>query len=168
MAQHRHPRRVVVHLSTDHEFIWFPRDEKVPERERHTVQSRKFMLTIVWNPRGFHLINVLPNGCTFSTDFDITDPLSPISEWRSTEARRDERKLIIHADNARPHNAHPSIQFLNQNRMKTAPHPPYLPDFAPSDFYLFGYAKGCLASLPFENADELLYAVQRILAGIQK
>jgi hypothetical protein len=44
------------YLSTDYEFIWLPRDEKVPKRERHTIQSKKFMLTIVWNPRAFHLI----------------------------------------------------------------------------------------------------------------
>jgi hypothetical protein len=53
-------------LSTDYEFVWLPRDEKVPERERHTIQSKKFMLTIVWNPRGFHLIKVLENGRKFN------------------------------------------------------------------------------------------------------
>jgi hypothetical protein len=47
------------YLSRDSEFVWLPRDEKVPERERQSVQSKKFMLTIAWNPRGFHLINVL-------------------------------------------------------------------------------------------------------------
>jgi hypothetical protein len=26
--------------------------------------------------------------------------------------------------------------------MKQAPHPPYSPDLAPSDFFLFGYVKG--------------------------
>jgi hypothetical protein len=26
--------------STDYEFVWLPRDEKVPERERHTIQSK--------------------------------------------------------------------------------------------------------------------------------
>jgi hypothetical protein len=41
------------YLSTDYEFIWLPRDENVPEREPHTIQSKKFMLTIIWNPRGF-------------------------------------------------------------------------------------------------------------------
>jgi hypothetical protein len=40
------------YLSTDYEFVWPPRDEIVPERERHTIQSKKFMLTIVWNPHG--------------------------------------------------------------------------------------------------------------------
>jgi hypothetical protein len=46
-------------LSTDYEFVWLPRDEKVPEREQYTIQSKKFMLTIVRNPHRFHLIKIL-------------------------------------------------------------------------------------------------------------
>jgi hypothetical protein len=52
--------------------------------------------------------------------------------------------------------------------MKSAPHPPYSPDLAPSDFYLFGYVKRCLADLSFEDADQLLAAVEGVLEGIEK
>jgi hypothetical protein len=52
--------------------------------------------------------------------------------------------------------------------MKAAPHPPHSPDLVPSDFCLFGYIKGCLACISFENADELLESVRRVLAGIEK
>jgi hypothetical protein len=52
--------------------------------------------------------------------------------------------------------------------MKSAPHPPYSPDLAPSDFYLFGYVKIGLAGLSFEDADQLLAAVEGIFEGIEK
>jgi hypothetical protein len=52
--------------------------------------------------------------------------------------------------------------------MKLAPHPPYSPNLAPSDFYLFGYVKRCLAGLSFEDTDQLLAAVEGILEGIEK
>jgi hypothetical protein len=52
--------------------------------------------------------------------------------------------------------------------MKSALHPPYSPDLAPSDFSLFGYVKRCLADLSFEDADQLLAAVEGILEGIEK
>jgi hypothetical protein len=52
--------------------------------------------------------------------------------------------------------------------MKSAPHPPYSPDLAPSDFDLFGHVKKCLASLSFEDADQLLAAVEGVLEGIGK
>jgi hypothetical protein len=52
--------------------------------------------------------------------------------------------------------------------MKSAPHPPYSPDIAPSDFYLFGYVERCFAGLSFEDADQLLAAVEGVLEGIEK
>jgi hypothetical protein len=35
--------------------MWTAPGEIVVDRERHTVQSPKFMLTVVWNPIGFHV-----------------------------------------------------------------------------------------------------------------
>jgi hypothetical protein len=52
--------------------------------------------------------------------------------------------------------------------MKSAPHPPYSPDLAPSDFYLFGYVNRCLACLSFEDAGQLLAAVEGVLEGSEK
>jgi hypothetical protein len=52
--------------------------------------------------------------------------------------------------------------------MKSAPHPPYFPDLAPWDFYLFGNVKRCLAGLSFEDADQLLAALEGVLEGIEK
>jgi hypothetical protein len=52
--------------------------------------------------------------------------------------------------------------------MKSAPHPPYSPDLAPSDFYLFGYVKRCLACLSFEDANQLLAAIEGVLEGVAK
>jgi transcriptional regulator with AAA-type ATPase domain len=52
--------------------------------------------------------------------------------------------------------------------MKRPPHPPYSPDLAPSDFYLFGYVKGCFAGHSFESEDALFEAVRGILDGIKE
>jgi hypothetical protein len=52
--------------------------------------------------------------------------------------------------------------------MKPAPHHPCPPDLAPSDFYLFGYVKRCLTGLSFEDADQLLAAVEGVREGIEK
>jgi histone-lysine N-methyltransferase SETMAR len=156
------------YLTTQHESIWFPETEKVPERERPMIQSKKLMLTIIWNPQGFHLINVLPKGQKFNADYYITYLLSTLSQWRRNQRGASDRKLLVHADNARPHTALASMNFLDAHGMKKAPHPPYSPDLAPSDFYLFGYLKHCLAGESFADSGELLQGVKTILTGIQK
>jgi hypothetical protein len=52
--------------------------------------------------------------------------------------------------------------------MKSGSHPPYSPDPGPSDFYRFGHVKRCRAGLSFEDADQLLAAVEGVLEGIKK
>jgi hypothetical protein len=52
--------------------------------------------------------------------------------------------------------------------MKSAPHPPYSSDLTPSDFYLFGHVQRCLAGISFDDAVQLLAAVEGVLEGIEK
>jgi hypothetical protein len=122
------------HLHTDHEFIWAQPDAKIPERERHIVQSQKVMFTIVWNPGGFHLVNILLKRFKFNASYHVTQILDPLSKWRRTQVGRTNRKLIVHADNARPHTAKKTSRFMEQNSMQRAPHLAYPPDLAPSLF----------------------------------
>jgi hypothetical protein len=123
---------------------------------------------IICDPRGFHLIKVLDKGRRFNAGYYIAEILESLSQWRSIEAAGNERKLLVHADNVRPHTAKLSTQYLNENRMKSAPHPPYSLGLAPLDFFLFGYVKRCLAGLSFEDTDKLLASVEDVLEGIEK
>jgi histone-lysine N-methyltransferase SETMAR len=52
--------------------------------------------------------------------------------------------------------------------MKQAPHPPYSPDLAPSDFFLFGYVKGKLMGYFAETPSEFLVRIRVILAEIPR
>jgi hypothetical protein len=58
------------------------------------------------------------------------------------------------------------LEFLSGKRAKFAPHPPYSPDLAPSDFFLFGYLKRELRDCFFSSAEELLGDLHRLLADI--
>jgi hypothetical protein len=78
-------------LHPDHELIWAHPDEEIPERERHIVQSQKVMLTIVRNPGGFHLVNILPKGFKFNESYYVTQILDPLSKWRRTQVGRTNR-----------------------------------------------------------------------------
>jgi hypothetical protein len=61
---------------------------------------QKMMVTIVWNPTGFHVIRVLPKGCKFNSSDSRNEILGPLSEWRSEQAGAAAQTLIVHADNA--------------------------------------------------------------------
>jgi hypothetical protein len=91
------------------------------------------MLTMVWNPTGFYLINILSNGIKFNTSYYIADIFVPLLKWRKTQVDGSDGKLIIPADPARRHRARVALEFLKHNGMKRAPRPPYSPDLTPSD-----------------------------------
>jgi hypothetical protein len=61
------------------------------------------------------LIKVLETGRKFNTGYYIAEILEPLSQWRSIEAVGNERKLLAHADNVRPHTAKLSTQYFNEN-----------------------------------------------------
>jgi histone-lysine N-methyltransferase SETMAR len=111
-------------------------------------------------------MNGFANGCKFNKSHYTTKILSPLSEWRSVEVQGSNGKLIVHTDNAPLHTRRATIDFVEQNRMRRILHSPYSPDLAPSDFYLFGYVKGCETGLTFEDADSLFGNVRQILKDI--
>jgi hypothetical protein len=159
-----------LNVNTDHELIWLQPDGEIPERERRTIQSEKVMLTIVWNPSCFHLINFLPTGFKFkfNASFYVTQIFGPLSDWRKTQVGKTNRKLWVHAENARPHTATMTLQFMQRNAMRRASHPTYSPDLISSDLYLFGYIKQLLLECEFTDRDSLLQGVRDILGGIEK
>jgi hypothetical protein len=151
-----------------HELIWLQPDEEMPERERHTMKSENVMITILWNPSCFHLVKLLPKGLRSDASSYVTQILDPLSVWCGMQIGRTNRKLIVHADNARPHTVKVTLNFMERNAMKRAPHPSYSPDLVPLDFYLFGHVKQLLRGHEFADRQALLHATEDILRGNEK
>jgi hypothetical protein len=67
------------------------------------------------------LIKVLEKGRKVNAGYYIAEIVEPLSQWRSIKAAGNERKLLVHPDNACPHIAKLSTQSFNENRIKSAP-----------------------------------------------
>jgi hypothetical protein len=99
------------YLSTDHEQIWLRVEEQSPERPRHTIQDPKMMVTIAWNPLGLHLLDARPKGKAINAEHycvNIPTELLPL------RPQVDGRRLVIYADNARPHTARKCRAFAKK------------------------------------------------------
>jgi hypothetical protein len=142
---------------------WLPPGEKPAVRERLTAKTPKIMLTIVWNTEGFHVVEIIPKGAKFDADYFCHSILRALVPDDGDVGRR---KMVIHADTSRPHTALRTRPFMAENAIKPAPHPPYSPDLAPSDFDLFGYVKGRLTGQMFESREDLFDAIIQILRSI--
>ncbi|GFN84039.1 hypothetical protein PoB_001054500 [Plakobranchus ocellatus] len=63
-------------------------------------------------------------------------------------------------DNATPHTAKRTKEWLERYKWDIIPHPAHSPDLAPSDFHLAGPLKCHLGGKKFEDADELIGEVR--------
>jgi hypothetical protein len=125
------------------------------------------MITIVCGPTGFAIVTAIERGCKFNTGYYVSKVLTWLSEWWRERRGGDSRKLIVHADIVRPHNAAVSQQFMAWNALVIAAQPPYSPVLAPSEFYLFGHVKSVLRGESFETGEQLLSALEGSLRSLE-
>jgi hypothetical protein len=101
-----------IYLYTEYEMTWVSPGETVPDRERQTIQSPKLMLTVVWNPSGFHVVKSLPKGTKFNAQCYINNTLIGISDWPCEDGETRPKKFWVLTDNVRLHRAKVLINFL--------------------------------------------------------
>jgi len=148
---------------------WIEDGEKPPTMNGSKIQNEKIMITVMWSISGIIVLNMLPKGESFDSSYFIdniiyeADQNPTIQKWRKTYG-----KIWVHLDNCRVHNSRVSMERMKQIKFERTPHPPYSPDIAPSDFFLFGYVKEKLKGQKFIARDELYEAVHSILSGISE
>jgi hypothetical protein len=133
----------------DYKSVWLSGDEKRPETERKTMTSPRLMLTIVENSAGFHFVDVLPKDVPFCSAFDLFHVMNPMWAAFRPDQQLPFRKFVIHADNPRVRTSQMVDEYFESQRLGRAGHPPYAPDPAPSDCFLFGFVLGRLIGAHF-------------------
>jgi hypothetical protein len=155
---HCHTGRNLVLLSRHFDRIWLPHDELALFFSKHTMASEKLMITVVWNPQGFRVIQSLPKGIKWTGRYDSDNILSQIAALRNVGRHR---KMIVHADNAGLHAAKCVAEYMDHKPLKRARHPLCSPDLTRSDFYLFGYVNHQLQRHEFTEGQGLFRLSQK-------
>uniref|UniRef100_A0A673AZF9 Tc1-like transposase DDE domain-containing protein n=1 Tax=Sphaeramia orbicularis TaxID=375764 RepID=A0A673AZF9_9TELE len=71
--------------------------------------------------------------------------------------------VLLLQDNVPVHTAQVAVAEAHNCGFELLPHPPYSPDLAPSDFYLFPKLKSHLRGRHFRNDDDVVHAVEEFL-----
>ena len=66
------------------------------------------------------------------------------------------KKVLFHQDNAPCHKSLATMAKLDEFSFELRPHPPYSPDLAPSDYYLFADLKKMLQGNRFFSNEEVI------------
>lgn len=156
-------------LSYAHSGRWATTPEEVEPRERAKIGTPRVMVSVMWGLRGPVVLLGLEVGESFNSSY-VKNKLLPALEAKIREDRPVQglKGIILHWDNARPHTSAMTRGELHDLGIRLLPHPPYSPDIAPSDFFLFGYLKHCLAGRTFRSSAELLEEVKNLMTGIPR
>jgi hypothetical protein len=108
-----------------------PEDDQSGTRTRRGFNHNKTLLTTVWNPNDFRLIDAMPKGEKHIARYYVDNVLTPIGQRLIPTGKR---KLVLQANNSRCHITKVILDFFPQTKVRFTPHRPYSSDIAPSDF----------------------------------
>jgi len=88
------------------------------------------------------------------------------SVWKKQPEMLINGDWILHHDNAPADTALSVQQFLAKNNMTVIPHPPYSPNLAPCDFFLFPRMKGQMKGKCFADVTKVKKKTLEVLNNI--
>jgi [histone H3]-lysine36 N-dimethyltransferase SETMAR len=135
---------------------------------RRVLTTRKHLMSVFWDCKGVLLMEVLPRGQTITADVycqQLDHLVVAIQEKRRRQLQGGYQQFHYLHDNARPHTAGKTLEKLRQIGFTVLPHPPYSPDLAPSDFYLFSAMKSAIRGRNWNSEEEIRTALDAWIAS---
>lgn len=138
---------------------WVKKGADPPKKFKVTSSAGKIMATVFWDSKGILLIEYKNKGVS------ITAASYAITLRNLKEAIKEKRRgkltagvLLLH-DNAPVHTARVAKAAARACGFEEINHPPYSPDLAPSDYYLFPNLKKDLRGKRFFDDEEVKAAI---------
>lgn len=146
---------------------WRPIGAPKPKKPRQSRSKVKIMLIVFFDIRGVVHYEYVPAGQTVTKEFY----LSVLRRLREAIRRKRndlwvDNSWILHHDNAPSHKAIIVNEFLAKHSVNIIEQPPYSPDLAPCDFFLFSKLKFPLRGMRFESIDDIKTNATRELKAI--
>ena len=116
---------------------WLPRDSKGPIKFKADRSVKKVMATVFWDAEGVILVDFLEGQRTVTGSYYEQVLRKLHAALAQNRPGKLHRRILFHHDNAPTHSSKISRAVLREFRWEILSHPPYSPDLAPSDFFLF-------------------------------
>lgn len=136
--------------------VWVFQDEAKPTKVVRGRSTSKQMIACFFGINGHVATVALEQRRTVNSEWYTTICLPEvIGEIRKKQRNR---RIILHHDNASSHTSTQTKAFLTERKIELMGHPPYSPDLAPNDFFLFPHIKNKLRGQRFSTPEEAVDA----------
>ena len=116
----------------------------------------KVMDPVFGDAHGVLFIDYLAKGKAISCERYIGQLMRLKNEIGEKRPQIKKKKVLFHQDNALCHKSLTTLAKFDELSFKLLPHPPYSPDLAPSDYYLFAGLKKMLQGKRFYSYEEVI------------
>lgn len=148
---------------------WKSPDEPRPKKARQVRSNVKVLLTVFFDYHGVVHQEFLPYGRTVNKQYylEVMRRLREAIRRKRPELWKN-NSWLLHHDNAPAHSSLLVRDFLAKNNTTIMPQPPYSPDLAPCDFFLFPKLKRPMKGRRFATIEEIKTASLEELKAIPK
>lgn len=123
------------------------------------------MASIFWDAQGIIFIDYLEKGKSINSEYYMTLLIKLKEEISVKRPGMAKKKILFHQDNAPSHRSIATMAKLSELRFELLPHPPYSPDLAPSDYFLFSNLKKHLQGKSYGSNDKVIEATNDYFAA---
>lgn len=139
---------------------WRAAGESRPKRPKTQKSAGKVMASIFWDAHGILFIDYLEKGQNINSDYYMCLLERLKYEIADKRPQMNKKKVVFHQDNAPCHKSVRTMAKINELGFELLPHPPYSPDLAPSDYWLFADLKKMLQGKKFDSNSEVIAATE--------
>ncbi|UYV82242.1 K02A2.6-like [Cordylochernes scorpioides] len=144
---------------------WHTKSSPRPKKARMSKSRIKTIIIVFFDIRGIVHCEFVPQGQTVNSAFYL-EVLRRLKR-RIARVRTDIKDTVkLHHDNATSHTAFIITNFLARSNTPVIPHPPYSPDLAPCDFFLFPRLKREMKGKHWETVENIQHHVTTFLRSI--
>lgn len=134
---------------------WVKKGSKPPVKALKCPSEKKVMVVPFFDSTGLIYTHYVPKGATINAEYFVGILKTFLKVLKARRPHKWNTGWALHMDNARPHTARLTMDFIKAKNITLVPHPPYSPDLAPADFWLFPNVKKELAGSTFESFTEV-------------
>ncbi len=148
---------------------WLEKGMNRPQAAERSRSCKKALLIAFFDQKGLVFHHWILRG-TVNTDtyvyvlrlLRLAIQRRHVHLWR----KRHTLPYLLHDDNASPHTSGVTVEFEARTGIERVLHPPYSPDLAPCDFFLFPFLKKQLRGKTFRTTLEMTSAVDELIGAI--
>ena len=139
---------------------WKHKGSPTPVKFRTQPSAGKIMATIFWDSEGVLMVDYAPKGRTITGQY-YAEELVRLKECiRQKRRGKLTRGVLLLHDNVQSTKPELPKRLCESADSKSSTIPPYSPDLAPSDYFLFRHLKAALRGRRFEDDEDVQEAIQ--------